>query len=197
MQKLVLFFVMSLLLLGLPTTAQAGTGPSAGAGAPASRARVAVPRQGWTPWAYSPSSEGDFTGLCTESVHVSWPVDRVKQRSRLVPGGNTEIQSKGRLVVALTPASQPNHHYTFDVSGPSVGAHSQISYVNGDYLYRATGANILPAFGTAVDNSGLPRLAYTKGAVGVLYTGRVKGDVITRPKTVIDLCKYMGLDSAP
>lgn len=196
MRKLIIPFVLALLLLGIPSSAQAGTHATAGADARSSTARASV-NQKWSAWAPSPSPVRDVTGLCTESLHLTYPVDHVRQRSRLIPGGNTEIESKGKLVVSITPASQPDRHYVFDISGPSLGKNSQIAYANGDYLYRATGASLLPAFGTAVDNSGLPRLAFTKGAVGILYTGTVKGDVITRPGSVVDVCRYMGLDSAP
>jgi hypothetical protein len=196
MRKLTVPLLATLLLLAVPGTAQAGTHATGGADARRSTAKASV-NQKWSDWAYTPSAAGDATGLCAEPIHLAFPVDRVEQRRRLIPGGSTEIESKGKLVVTITPTSQPDHHYTFDISGPSTGKNSQIAYVNGDYLYRATGASLLPAYGTAVDNSGLPRLAYTRGAVGVLYAGSVKGDVITRPKTVIDVCKYMGLDSAP
>lgn len=135
------------------------------------------------------------------SVRRAHPPDLPRRPGRAaeppIPGGNTEIESKGKLVVTITFTSQPDHHHTFEVSGPSIGKSSQIAYVNGDHLYRATGANLLPAFGTAVANSGLPRLACTKGAVGVLCTGSDEGDVMTRAKTVIDVCKSMGLDSVP
>ena len=62
-------------------------------------------------------------------------------------------------------------------------------------FYRATGASLVLFFDTAIQYTGMPRLAYTKGPVAILYTGTTKSNVINRPRTVIDLCKFMGVDS--
>ena len=163
---------------------------------PATPAVAAAPSP-WSPWAPSPTPPFTRTGLCTAEVGFTFPVDEVVQRTRTDPGGNTEIQSKGRLVVTLTPLvpGTPRHH-TFDISGPSLGKNTQIAYLNGDYLYRATGASVIFFFGTAVEGTGMPRLALTRGPIAILYTGTEKADVITRPRTVIDLCARMGLGTA-
>jgi hypothetical protein len=196
MRKLTVPLVVSLLLLAVPGTAQAGTHATAGADA---RRSTAVPLvvQKWSPWVRTPSSATDLPGVCAESIHLTFPVDRVEGRSRLIPGGNTEIESKGALVVELTPESQPAHHYRFDISGPSVGQHSQINYTNGDYLYRSTGATLTFFRGTSIEGTGLPRLTYLKGSFANLYEGSTRAAIITRPKTVVDVCRYMGLNSAP
>jgi hypothetical protein len=194
MRRLVLSIAVAFAAVLLQTPAQAGA-PAQPATHEASAASKPKPSP-WSPWTPTPTSPSTFTGLCSVDVEFTFPVDRVVQRRRIDAGGNTEIESKGRLVATITP-SGTERHYTFDISGPSLGAHSQISYLNGDYLYRATGASIIVFFGTTVQGTGMPRLAFTRGPVGILYTGNVKADVITRPRTVIDLCEFMGLGTAP
>jgi hypothetical protein len=194
MRKLVLSIVVAFAAVLLQTPAQAGAPaqPPTHEASPASKSKPSP----WSPWMPTPTPPSTFTGLCSVDVGFTFPVDRVVQRRRTDAGGNTEIESKGRLVATLTP-SGTDSHYTFDISGPSLGAHSQISYLNGDYLFRATGASIIVFFGTTVQGTGMPRLAFTRGPVAILYTGNVKADVITRPRTVIDLCEFMGLGPAP
>jgi hypothetical protein len=194
MRKLVLSIVVALAATFSQTPAQAGAAaqPATSQASPASTPKPSS----WSPWTPTPTPPSTLTGLCSVDVEFTFPVDRVVQRRRIDPGGNTEIESKGRLVATITP-SGTDSHYTFDISGPSLGAYSQISYLNGDYLYRATGASIIPFFGTTVQGTGMPRLAFTRGPVAILYTGTVKADVITRPRTVIDLCEFMGLGPAP
>ena len=194
MRRLVLSIAVAVAAVLLQTPAQAGA-PAQPATHEASAGSKSKPSP-WSPWTPTPTSPSTFTGLCSVDVEFTFPVDRVVQRRRIDAGGNTEIESKGRLVATITP-SGTERHYTFDISGPSLGAHSQISYLNGDYLYRATGASIIVFFGTTVQGTGMPRLAFTRGPVAILYTGNVKADVITRPRTVIDLCEFMGLGTAP
>jgi hypothetical protein len=194
MRKLVLPIVAAFAVLFLQAPAWAGA-PAQPATHAASAASKPKPSP-WSAWTPTPTGPITFTGLCSVDVALTFPVDRVVQRHRTDAGGNTEIDSKGRLVVTLTP-SGTDSHYTFDISGPSLGAHSQISYLNGDYLYRATGASIIFFLGTTVEGTGMPRLAFTRGPVAILYTDNVKADVITRPRMVIDLCERMGLGTAP
>jgi|tagenome__1003787_1003787.scaffolds.fasta_scaffold20458343_2 hypothetical protein len=195
MRKLVLPTMAAFLVILLLQTA-AWAGAAVQPGAPSVSATTEVRSSPWGPWVRTPYDPLTFTGLCTTDVGLTFPVDRVIARQRTDAGGNTEIESKGSLVVTLTPAGT-DKHYTFDISGPSLGAHTQISYLNGDYLYRATGASILFFPGTTVNGTGMPRLAYTRGPVAILYTDGVKSDVITRPHKVIDLCARMGLGTAP
>jgi hypothetical protein len=195
MRKSLLSFAAALAVLLLPAPAMAGTSTPPGR-TTASSASTSKSSP-WSPWTPTPTTPFTTGGLCTADIAFTFPVDQVVQRHRLDPGGNTEIESKGRLVTTLTPQVAGAKSYTFDISGPSLGEHTQIAYLNGDYLYRATGASIVLFFDTAVQGTGMPRLAFTRGPVAILYTGTVKSDVITRPKTVIDLCALMGLGTAP
>ena len=195
MKRFVAIIAAAAAMFWFSTPADAGAPiPKEQAGS-TSRARAQV-NQKWSPWVLSPTPEGNLLNMCTETVHYKAVKDKVRQRTRLIPGGNTEIESKGALVLELTPQTQPGHHYRFDISGPSLGKNSQIQYTNGDYLYRATGASLTFFRGTTVEGTGMPRLAYTVGAIGNL-SNATRADIITRPKTVVDVCRYMGLDSAP
>ena len=137
MKRFVIPIVVLVALIFSPVPAHAGTGspPQVDETSRATDS-IAKTRPGsWSPWERVVSGPADLSGLCSESVHLDVvPVDRVVQRTRLDRGGNTEIESKGRLVVTLTVASQPGRKYTFDISGPSLGRNTQIAYQNGDYL---------------------------------------------------------------
>lgn len=191
MNKIVVLPIVAAAVVALAGPAHAGSStPSA-----ASSVQTAT-TSGWTPFKRVPSSPTDITGACSVPIHATFPLDQIVQRTRKDAGGNTLIESKGRLVITLTPKSHPGQHYTFDISGPSLGKDAQIAYANGDFLYRATGTSLVPFFKTAVNGTGMPRLGLTQGEVAVLYTGTTKGDVITRPRTVIDLCQLMHVGSA-
>ena len=198
MKRFIAIVATAAALVWFSTPAEAGGPPPDQKAASAGRASAKI-GQKWSPWLLSPTGSGERSGLCTETVHYAATRDQVRRRTRLIAGGNTEIELKGALVLVLTPESQPDHHYTFDISGPSLGKHSQIQYANGDYLIRAVGPGLIYFTGDSVKGTGFPRLAYyARGSIADLYDQtNDKADIITRPGKVVDVCKYMGLDSAP
>ena len=191
MRKSVALSMAAAALVALAGPAQAGS-----ATAPATSSVQSASSTAWTPFKRVLSSPTVLTGACRVPIRATFPIDHVVQRTRKDAGGNTLIESKGRLVITLTPKNHPGQHYTFDISGPSLGRDAQIAFANGDYLYRATGTSVVLFFGTAVVGTGMPRLGLTQGEVAVLYTGTTKSNVITRPRSVIDLCRLMHVGSA-
>lgn len=196
MKRFIAVVVATAALVWFSTPAQAG-GPPPKAGSAASRSAAQHGSKGWSAWAPVNYENQVITGACVEPVNIAFTVDKVRQRTRTDRYGNVEIESKGRLEVVLTLASQPGREYPLNISGPSLGKNTQISYANGLYLARATGANLQPIFDTAVEGTGLPRLGYYVGKYAILFDGTEKAAVIQRPKKVVDLCKLMGVASLP
>lgn len=165
-----------------------------------SRARTSGPTQQWSAWTPAPFPPSiAIGGLCTEDVTATFPVNSEEQRTRLIPGGNLEQEVRGPLVIELTPSSQPDNHYRFDVHGASLGNHSNIYYLNGDVLVRGVGPGIVNFNGNSAQGTGLPRFAYYRsGAVADLFSPKYDtAAIIQRPRGIVDLCAYMGLNSVP
>jgi hypothetical protein len=159
----------------------------------------AAPKPGpWSPWTLIGKAKPFVAkSYCSAPVRIEDYRDNEVQRTRTVVGG-TEIEVKGKYVQRLTPLNGTHKHYFFDASGASLGTHSSISYDNGDFLYRATGANFFGFVKTERAGNALPPLAFTHGPVSILFVAGKppRADVIERPASIVNVCKVMGLNSA-
>lgn len=179
---------------GLATAA----GPAAAGTRQSATAVTSSPATKFGPWKDVKSVPATFRA-CNVQLRVTFPVNAEQQRTRKDAGGNTVTEVRGRLVIDFRPVGT-HRNFIFDVSGKSLGPYASISYRNGDFLFAATGSNFLGLTRLEQRQTGLTHgaradfgIVITQGPIRVLFRGiKVpRADVITRPTSVIDLCKLI------
>lgn len=147
----------------------------------------------WSPWKASPF--GNHTAqACGGKVRVTPVVDQIQIRTRPLPAGATAIETRGRSVLRFTVVGSPERTVTREDSGRSTSPDYSIAYANGDFLFRADGANFFYNVPAEVRTSGLPALALTYGHTAVLFHGtrpQSTADVIDPARTVVDVCRLL------
>lgn len=119
-------------------------------------------------------------------------IQHEKIRTRSLGAGNTALQFYGRYEIKVID----HDHGTsavINASGSSLGSNFSIAYKNGDYLYRATGANTIFQSTTHPKAPGLPRDFVSQGRISLMFfhDQSKTPKVLDRPDTVSNICSLL------
>ena len=141
-----------------------------------------------TAWArgdgWEPVNNQPFTvQACGTTVDVTFPMDKEYQKVTTDAEGNQHIQVTGALKVTLTDTAT-GRSVTYNISGPG----TSIAYANGDFLFNATGRNLLFLTPEQAAATGLPQLFVTSGPISVLFRADGSVEVQRLGNHLQDIC---------
>jgi hypothetical protein len=159
-RRLLVLFLLTLLLLAPASTAWARG-------------------DGWEPLANEP-----FTvEACGTTVDATFPMNKEYQQVTTDAEGNQHIKVTGALKVTLTDTAT-GRSVTYNISGPG----TSIAYANGDFLFNATGRNLLFLTPEQAAATGLPQLFVTSGPISVLFRADGSVEVQRLGNHLQDIC---------
>jgi hypothetical protein len=141
-----------------------------------------------TAWArgdgWEPVNNQPFTvQACGTTVDVTFPMDKEYQKVTTDAEGNQHIKVTGALKVTLTDTAT-GRSVTYNISGPG----TSIAYANGDFLFNATGRNLLLLTPDQAAATGLPQLFVTSGPISVLFRADGSVEVQRLGNHLQDIC---------
>jgi hypothetical protein len=141
-----------------------------------------------TAWArgdgWEPLNNQPFTvQACGTTVDATFPMDKEYQQVTTDAEGNQHIKVTGALKVTLTDTAT-GRSVTYNISGPG----TSIAYANGDFLFNATGRNLLFLTPEQAAATGLPQLFVTSGPISVLFRADGSVEVQRLGNHLQDIC---------
>lgn len=147
----------------------------------------------WTAWKNVPVAKPyHFLGCGGAHLESRDYIQHEKTRTRSLGHGNTAIETYGRYEVKLIDHDHGTSAIV-NVSGSSLGRNFSIAYENGDYLYRATGANLLLQARTHPVSPGLFRNFVSQGRISLMFfhDQSKTPKLLDRPDTVTNACSLL------